>query len=218
LTVLIVIPTVAHPLVRLALAAAGAGREGLSPNLALAVLGIPFAGIGALAYFGVWRRWARRHVYSPYKLIPLGLWWMGVAFLVSGLTAVVPESIVGYVLLPCLAFGLVGFVGMVWLPRPLLPRWYKIEKGLLPASAEKRVVPSASARGESRSRAPLDEDLRGEASRGFGAASRLGGVVGGAVPEATPDVASDHDRPGAGRGGPPQDGAAAHPTSRRGDG
>lgn len=215
---LIVIRTVAHPLVLLALAAAGAGREELSPNLALAVLGIPFAGIGALAYFGVWRRWARRHVYSPFKLIPLGLWWMGVAFLVSGLTAAVPESMVGYVLLPCLAFGLVGFVGIVWLPRPLLPRWYKIEKGLLPASAEKRVVPSASASGDSRSHGPLDEDLQGEAERRFGAASRLGGVIGGAAPESTPAAASDHGRAGTGRGGHPPTGGAAHPMSRGDDG
>jgi hypothetical protein len=184
LTVLIVIPTVAHPLVRLALAAAGSGREGLSPNLALAVLGIPFAGIGALAYFGVWRRWARRHVYSPYKLIPLSLWWMGVAFLLSGLTAVVPESIVGYVLLPCLAFGLVGFVGMVWLPRPLLPRWYKIEKGLLPASAEKRIIVSEDAKSGPAPRGTFGMDIGCVDEKGFGAASLLGGRVGGAPDDA----------------------------------
>jgi len=47
--VLIVIPTVAHPLVLLALASAGSGREELSPYLALALVGLPSAGIGAFA-------------------------------------------------------------------------------------------------------------------------------------------------------------------------
>lgn len=179
---LIVIDAFAHPLDLSALTAADSERKRLSPNLALAALGILFAGIGALPYFGAWCRWARRRFSSPFKLIPLGLWWMGVAFLMSGLTAVVPGSMVGYVLLLCLAFGVVGFAGMVWLPRPLPPRCYKVEKGLLPDTAEKRIVPRAATRELSRSRVPLGEDLQAETDIRSSAASHLSGVVGGRFP------------------------------------
>jgi len=181
--VLIVIPTLAHPLVLLALASTGSGTEELSPYLALALVGLPSAGIGAFAYFGVWRRWARRRVYSPYKLIPLALWWMGIALLASGISAVVPEPGAGYVMLPFATFGMLALVlGTVWLPRVLLPRWYKSETDLERGSSRKRIVVSAPGKGTSPM--PLGEDLLGGGEMSFRAASTLGNRVAPASEEA----------------------------------
>jgi hypothetical protein len=80
-----------------------------------------------------------------------------------------------------LAFAGLSLVGMVWLPRPFLPRWYRVQMGLDRDSSGKRVIASASAsvKGRPPLRGPLVEDLRGGEETEFGAASRLGGVVGG---------------------------------------
>jgi hypothetical protein len=71
------------------------------------------------------------------------------------------------------------------LPRPFLPRWYKVQMGLEPRASRKRIVTSVAEKGGRSLRGPLGEDLGGGEEKGFGAASRLGGVVGGAVREET---------------------------------
>jgi hypothetical protein len=75
-------------------------------------------------------------------------------------------------------------LGMVWLPRPFLPRWYKVQMGLDRGKSRKRVVASVAEKGRPPLSAPLGEDLGEDEDKGFGAASRLGGLVGGAVREA----------------------------------
>jgi hypothetical protein len=166
-------------------AAAGAvvagGHRDPSDFVIFFVVGGIFAAIGALAFSGVWRGWAGR--LRVYRVLPVAFGWMGVGFLVTGVGGVLPQPISDPMLYAGLAFAGLSLVGMAWLPRPFLPRWYKVQMGLEPSSSRKRVVASASEKGMPPLRGPLGEDLgRGE-ENAFGVASRLGGVVGGAMRE-----------------------------------
>ncbi|WP_445337155.1 hypothetical protein [Clavibacter sp. CFBP 8614] len=175
---------VAHPLS--SSAAAGAvvadGHRDPSDFVIFFIVGGIFAAIGALAFSGVWRGWAGR--FRIYRVLPVAFGWMGVGFLVTGVGGVLPQPVSDPVLYAGLAFAGLSFVGMAWLPRPFLPRWYKVQMGLDPGASRKRIVASVAEKGTPPLSGPLGEDLGGGEEKGFAAASRLGGVVGGAVREA----------------------------------
>jgi hypothetical protein len=102
-----------------------------------------------------------------------------VGFFASGLGGFLPEPMSDFVVIPALVFAGLSLLGMVWLPRPFLPRWYKVEMGMEGGSARNRVVVSASGRVSPPLSGPLGEDLGAGAETGFGAASTLSGFVGG---------------------------------------
>lgn len=175
---------VLHPLSSSAVTGAvvAGGNRDPSDFVVFFVVGGIFAAIGALAFSGVWRGWTG--MFRLYRVWPLAVGWAGVGLLVTGVGGVLPQPVSDPVLYAGLAFAGLSLVGMVWLPRPFLPRWYKVQMGLEPQASRKRVVASASEKARPPLSAPLGEDLgRGE-KKGFGAASRLGGFVGGVAAEA----------------------------------
>lgn len=199
---------VVHPLSSSAVAGAvvSGGYRDPSDFVIFFVVGGIFAAIGALAFSGVWRGWVGR--LRVYRVMPVAFGWIGVGLLVTGVGGVLPQPVSDPVLYAGLAFAGLSLVGMAWLPRPFLPRWYKVQMGLEPRASRKRVVASASGKGRPPLRGPLGEDLRGREETRFGAASRLGGLVGGAMREVPAD-----------RGGPSDiaTGAACSPTPPDGE-
>ena len=175
---------VIHPLSSSAVTGAvvAGGNRDPSDFVVFFVVGGIFAAIGALAFSGVWRGWTG--MFRLYRVWPLAVGWAGVGLLVTGVGGVLPQPVSDPVLYAGLAFAGLSLVGMVWLPRPFLPRWYKVQVGLDRGTSRKRVIASASGKARPPMRGPLGEDLRGGEETGFGAASRLGGVVGGVAAEA----------------------------------
>ncbi|WP_086517174.1 hypothetical protein [Clavibacter michiganensis] len=98
------------------------------------VMAIVFLTIGALAFSGLWRWWARWKppmlsiYYFPY--LPLGIGWMGVGLVVMAAGLFLPRAIEMPVIYIGLAISFFGLVGFVFMPRALLPRWYRAAKGL----------------------------------------------------------------------------------------
>ncbi|OUE24017.1 hypothetical protein BFL36_06515 [Clavibacter michiganensis] len=90
--------------------------------------------VGALAYFGLWRSWARwkRPVvsifYFPY--LPLGIGWAGAGLVVGAAALLLPSAAQMPVVYLGGAISILGLIGMGFMPRVLLPRWYRAAKGL----------------------------------------------------------------------------------------
>lgn len=90
--------------------------------------------VGALAFSGLWRWWARWKppvvsiYYFPY--LPLGIWWIGVGLVVMAAGLFVPPAIEMAVIYLGVAISFFGLIGFVFMPRALLPRWYRAAKGL----------------------------------------------------------------------------------------
>jgi len=96
------------------------------------VLGAIAVIASALAYLGVWRGWARTIIPGLGRLTtPFGLGFFGAGLLLVSLPFHLPfpaNRIFGSVILFIM---FVGMVGMLWLPRFLLPRWFREEHGLI---------------------------------------------------------------------------------------
>lgn len=100
----------------------------------LLVPAIVFLTVGALAYSGLWRSWARWKppvvsiYYFPY--LPLGIGWTGVGLLLGAVALVLPPPAQMPVAFLVVAIVVLGLIGMGFMPRVLLPRWYRAAKGL----------------------------------------------------------------------------------------
>ncbi|KZC96060.1 hypothetical protein AWH51_04535 [Clavibacter tessellarius] len=77
-----------------------------------------------------------------------------------------PEPLSDFVVFPALGFAGLSLLGMVWLPRPFLPRWYIAQMGLECGSTRKKAAISGSRMGHPPSRGPLGEVLGGDAEKG----------------------------------------------------
>ena len=90
-------------------------------------------GISALAYTGVWRWWSK----IPF-MIPLGVGWLAAGQIISNIGLFFGPPLGYAFLIPGAIVSLFGIYGMGFMPRPFLPRWYRLDWGIDPA----RVVPS----------------------------------------------------------------------------
>lgn len=131
------------------------GASGDTSSLGVAaealVIDIVFIAIGVLAFSGLWRWWARWKprfwtiYYFPH--LPLGIGWMGVGLAVMAAGLLLPPAVEMLVIYFGVAISFFGLIGFGFMPRALLPRWYRAAKGL------DRRAPDAS-RGASVSRDP----------------------------------------------------------------
>jgi hypothetical protein len=93
--------------------------------------------ISALAYTGLWRWWSK----IPF-MIPLGVGWVAAGQIIAN-TALLIDGPLGYAFLTGgTVVSFFGIYGMAFMPRPLLPQWYRLDWGIDPA----RVVPSGGRR------------------------------------------------------------------------
>ncbi|WP_143757251.1 hypothetical protein [Clavibacter michiganensis] len=93
--------------------------------------------ISALAYTGLWRWWSK----VPF-MIPLGVGWLAAGQIIAN-TALLVDGPLGYAfLIGGTIVSFFGIYGMGFMPRPFLPRWYRLDWGIDPS----RVVPSAGRR------------------------------------------------------------------------
>jgi hypothetical protein len=182
-------------------AGAGDGHVDETPYGAPIGIGIILMAVGALAYSGRWRSWSTASALRIYEVAPVALGWAGVGSLVGGLSDFLPlplADIVGY---PATAFFVLCLVGMVWLPRFMLPRWYRIQKGLerdvrVGKGARRRNGSSASGVGEG---VGIAGSADGPEDVSF--ATTIGGSVGGvgvaepAHPSAGHDTSSSEGGP-----------------------
>ncbi|MBF4624838.1 hypothetical protein [Clavibacter sp. VKM Ac-2872] len=94
-------------------------------------------GISALAYTGLWRWWSK----IPF-MVPLGVGWLAAGQIIAN-TALLVDGPLGYAfLIGGTVVSFFGIYGMGFMPRPFLPRWYRLDWGIDPS----RVVPSAGRR------------------------------------------------------------------------
>jgi hypothetical protein len=116
-----------------ALVAAAATADGHeTPYGAPIGFGIILMAVGALAYSGKWRSWSTSRALIIYKVAPVALGWAGIGSIVAAVASMLPEPLAEIVGFPAIAFFLLCLIGMVRLPRFMLPRWYRIQKGLEP--------------------------------------------------------------------------------------
>jgi hypothetical protein len=71
-------------------------------------------------------------VLSVYRVAPVTAGWAGMAAFVGAGGIFLPQPLSEIVVFPALAFFFSCLPGMVWLPRFMLPRWYRIQKGREP--------------------------------------------------------------------------------------
>jgi hypothetical protein len=179
-------------------AAATTADENETPHGGPIGIGIILVAIGALAYSGKWRSWSTSRALIIYKVAPVALGWAGVGAIVGGAASTLPEPIEEIVGYPAVAFFLLCLIGMVRLPRFMLPRWYRIQKGLEPAShvgasRGARSADGALASGEGLGLVP---PIGNTADMSLG--TRVGGSVGGvgvAGPAATERAADEVSTP-----------------------
>ncbi|MBF4622783.1 hypothetical protein [Clavibacter sp. VKM Ac-2872] len=152
-----------------------------------------------LAYSGVWRGWARTPVTAFGKVpFPFGIGFFGVGILMTAIPFPIPypaNQILAYFALALMMFSVIG---VLWLPRFLLPRWFKDEKGLLLRKTERPVrvdgadsaflAPSTgksiapeSVDGDRGSKAARDDILKVPEPGNPGGATAIGGYIGGAI-------------------------------------
>ncbi|WP_445337363.1 hypothetical protein [Clavibacter sp. CFBP 8614] len=122
-----------------------ASRSLLASAVTAALMGLVFLGVGALAYSGVWRWWARMKrpivtmFYFPY--LPLAIGWLGVGLLIIGAFILFPPA----ARLPVIYLGIfveiLAVCSAMWMPRALLPRWYRAAKGLDGSTSSDRRYP-----------------------------------------------------------------------------
>jgi hypothetical protein len=93
--------------------------------------------ISALAYTGLWRWWSK----MPF-MIPLGVGWLAAGQIISNIGLFFGPPLGYAFLIPGAVVSLFGIYGMGFMPRPFLPRWYRLDWGIDPS----RVVPSAGRR------------------------------------------------------------------------
>ena len=93
--------------------------------------------VSALAYTGLWRWWSK----MPF-MVPLGAGWLAAGQMIVNTALLVDDSIALAFIITGSIVSLFGIYGMVFMPRPLLPQWYRLDWGIDPA----RVVPSSSRR------------------------------------------------------------------------
>jgi len=95
------------------------------------LLGVVFLVLGAVAYSGRWKGWMRvRRGFG--STIGFAWLWLGAAFLTAAVGLLVnPYSPAAFAVLIGLAaiLLLVAIMGAFWLPRFLLPRWYRAWRG-----------------------------------------------------------------------------------------
>ncbi|MDA3805346.1 hypothetical protein PED38_11105 [Clavibacter sp. CT19] len=93
--------------------------------------------ISALAYTGLWRWWSK----MPF-MIPLGVGWLAAGQIISNIGLFFGPPLGYAFLIPGAIVSLFGIYGMGFMPRPFLPRWYRLDWGIDPS----RVVHSAGRR------------------------------------------------------------------------
>ena len=133
--------------------------------------------ISALAYTGLWRWWSK----IPF-MIPLGVGWVAGGQIIAN-TALLFDGPLGYAfLIGGTIVSFFGIYGMAFMPRPLLPQWYRLDLGIDPA----RVVPSTGRRLKLVPRGSHEVDLaeRGRSIASPTATARAGSPQGGAPTEA----------------------------------
>ena len=94
-------------------------------------------GISALAYTGLWRWWSK----IPF-MVPLGVGWLAAGQIISNIGLFFGPPLGYAFLIPGAIVSLFGIYGMGFMPRPFLPRWYRLDWGIDPS----RVVPSSGRR------------------------------------------------------------------------
>jgi len=94
-------------------------------TLALCIVGLVLVAIGAAAFSGLWRAWSRTRY--PY---PLGIGVMGVGLLVMSVGEVLPPLVSPVFMYLALGILVVGAMAMRWVPRAVLPAWYRSRMGM----------------------------------------------------------------------------------------
>ena len=161
------VPILATSALRVLASDDSASRSLLASSVTAALMGLVFLGVGVLAYSGFWRWWARMKrpivtmFYFPY--LPLGIGWMGVGLLVLAAFILFPPP----ARLPVIYLGLfveiLAVCSAMWMPRALLPRWYRAAKGLHGSPSSDRRDP-ISAGSPSRTREGSGRAAQGDAS------------------------------------------------------
>lgn len=95
------------------------------------LMALLFVGGGIVAYTGVWKGWIRvRRGFGA--TIGFAWLWLGLAFGV-GTVALMVESASRSTFFVLIGFAavllLIAIVGFFWLPRFLLPRWFRVLRG-----------------------------------------------------------------------------------------
>jgi len=85
-------------------------------------------GIGALAYTGLWRWWSK----GPFT-IPLGIGWLGVGQSIANIGNLFHGALFDAFFIPGALVSAFGLYAFLFTPRPLLPRWYRLDRGIDPA-------------------------------------------------------------------------------------
>jgi hypothetical protein len=89
-----------------------------------------FVIMGGLAYSGKWRSWSTSRALGVCRLLPIALGWAGIGSFVLAVANVIPEPLAEILGFPALAFIALCVPGMAWLPSSMLPRWYRLQRGL----------------------------------------------------------------------------------------
>lgn len=104
-------------------AVSGGVSSGGSLSLEIAFVALLMIGLGVAAYSGLWRAWSRTSF-----TYPLGIGVMGVGLLVVAIGKLLDHGLESFVLGLGLAVVFVGACAMIWIPRVLLPDWYRARK------------------------------------------------------------------------------------------
>jgi hypothetical protein len=113
-------------------------RASYDPSLqpvVMFVCGVGFTVAGVNAYSGRWRGWAVKR-YFTFVLYPAGQSWalglalMGPGLLLVQVAALLPKPAGRPLGVLAIVLLLLGGIGLFYVPRPLLPRWYRAVKGL----------------------------------------------------------------------------------------
>lgn len=95
------------------------------------IVGLAFLAMGVLAYTGTWKGWIRvRRGYG--STIGFAWLWLGLSFTTASvalLFASASRPLFTVLLAVAAVLLVVAIVGFFWLPRFLLPAWYRVLRG-----------------------------------------------------------------------------------------
>lgn len=185
-----------HQLSHVQIVAAAADQDDVKPYGGAVVFGVIFVIMGGLAYSGKWRSWSTSRVLRVYRVLPIALGWAGVGSLVLAVANVIPEPLAEILGFPALAFIALCVPGMAWLPSFMLPRWYRLQRGL-----ERRARRDGTPEMRAAEQALSSSDASGgalhtDSSAEAGFAAKIGGSVGGVgAPDAARSKVVDETGP-----------------------
>ncbi|MGC0370795.1 hypothetical protein [Microbacterium sp. SLBN-111] len=100
-------------------------------NPLVALTGPIFLAMGIVAYSGVWKGWIRvRRGYG--STMGFAWFWLGLAFTIAALAMAIDDislpAAMTLLIVAVVPF-LVALLGFFWLPRFLLPSWFRVLRG-----------------------------------------------------------------------------------------